>query len=451
MAIPRRSLVGSLLPLFSISAGVLAFALFHAPALPDEGKDPAVYARDVDFLLTELQKQAGHFFAAKGVDWEAVSMQFRSEVQAIKSDADHVKLCNRLVARLRDGHAGLRDLKVKFPDENEGQRFTGPRVHLVTIGEKVYVRQAFGPSVDMGVSIGAEVTTIDDKPAADWLHARVETMRDTRGYSSEHQALYAACHWGLADSEGTPITFGLVQDGKPKTVKIVRQGGPNYAPFGPVFFPKDVKSIGRQSYGRTARGFGYIHLRDVPGDLPSQLDTMLAGFGDVPGLIVDLRGNGGGGCDHTAVFGRFVAAGKSWRQYPGAGATPYTGPLVVIVDAGTRSAGETVAGMFKEDGRGYMIGDTPTAGMSSQKSTIAVPSGLFGVIFAVASNKGRFNGGRGIEGIGVPPNEVVPYDPAELSKGIDTEIRRAEDLLEKGLPKESVPYEAARSRDSSAR
>jgi hypothetical protein len=43
------------------------------------------------------------------------------------------------------------------------------------------------------------------------------------------------------------------------------------------------------------------------------------------------------------------------------------------------------------------------------------------------------------------PQELVPYDPAELAKGVDTQIRRAEELLRTGLPKTKVPYEAARS------
>ena len=82
--------------------------------------------------------------------------------------------------------------------------------------------------------------------------------------------------------------------------------------------------------------------------------------------------------------------------------------------------------------------------MSSQKTKITVPSGLFAVTFAVASNEDRFNEGRGIEGMGIPPDEVVPYDPAELAHGVDTQIRHAEDLLEHGLPKDRVAYEAGR-------
>ncbi|HUF62424.1 MAG TPA: S41 family peptidase [Verrucomicrobiales bacterium] len=186
---------------------------------------------------------------------------------------------------------------------------------------------------------------------------------------------------------------------------------------------------------------GYIHLRDVPGDLPEQLDHMLQEIGDVPGLILDCRANGGGGCDHDAVFGRFLPKGERWRQYSSAGPAPYPGPMVVIVDAGVRSAGETIAGQFKEDGRAWMIGDAPTAGSSSSKDRLEVPSGLFKVFYSVASNKARFNGGKGIEGLGVPPNQVTPYSPADLLGGVDTQIRIAEEILKAGLPADNVPYQ----------
>jgi C-terminal processing protease CtpA/Prc len=87
-----------------------------------------------------------------------------------------------------------------------------------------------------------------------------------------------------------------------------------------------------------------------------------------------------------------------------------------------------------------MIGESPTAGMSSSKDRLEVPSGMFKVFYSVASNKGRFNGGKGIEGIGVPPNEVTPYDPDDLLKGVDTQIRRAEEILKTGLTKDKVAY-----------
>jgi len=46
----------------------------------------------------------------------------------------------------------------------------------------------------------------------------------------------------------------------------------------------------------------------------------------------------------------------------------------------------------------------------------------------------RFHGGKGIEGLGVSPHELLSYDGAELLIGVDTQIRRAEELLQGGFP-----------------
>ena len=114
--------------------------------------------------------------------------------------------------------------------------------------------------------------------------------------------------------------------------------------------------------------------------------------------------------------------------------------MIVILDAGCTSAGETVGGQFGEDQRAFMIGDAPTAGMSSQKTRIPAPSGLFTAYISVASNKARFNKGRGIEGVGVQPHETVPWEPADAAAGIDTQIRRAEEILKTGIPAGAIDY-----------
>ena len=406
------------------------------------------YVGDVEFLLAELPKKAGHFFADKGIDWAAVERQFRAEAAEVASDSEHVLLCHRLVCRLRDGHAGLTDLKAPFPDEGQGRRFTGPRLHLLRIGDRLYVGRAFGSAAEAGLAPGQEVVLVDGLGSELWLARTTDRLRDRFGYSTDHMAAYYACHTGLADWEGTTLNVVVASDNQSRRITLRRSGGSNYVPVGPVFFPAGLKEIGRQSYGRTGgEGYAYIHLRDVPGDLPEQLDAMLgelfaAGDGLRDGLILDFRANGGGGCDHAAVFGRFVPAGETWRQYSSAGPKPYGGRLVVIVDAGVRSAGETIAGQFKEDGRALMIGDSATAGTSSQKETLQAPSGLFSVTISVASNKQRFNGGRGIEGLGVPPHVQTLYTAEDLRAGIDSQIRQAEEFLRTGFPEGVVAWEA---------
>lgn len=408
----------------------------------------APYVEDVEFLLREFEAKAGHLMKVKGIDWAAVTKEFREEAAKTSTDDEHLRLVARLVGCLRDGHAGIVKSKIKRPDESKGRRFTGPRVALLALPDRVLVRAAFKDAAEAGLHAGQEVTRIDGIPALTWLAKKAESMRGRgQGFSTEQMALYSACHWGLADYEGTRIAFEIKDaGGAVRSIERTRNGGPNYAPIGPLFPPDDLKFIGRQSYGRTSHGYGYIHLRDVPENLPMQLQQMIAMLGEVPGLILDMRANGGGGCDHEAVFGHLLAKDQHWQGYVGKYESGFTGPIVVIVDAGVRSAGETIAGMLKEDGRAYMIGESATAGMSSQKSEVTTPSSLFTIRFSVASNKGRFNAGQGIEGIGVPPHEIMVPSAQDLLGNKDTLIERAANLLKTGFPTGSVRYQGADSR-----
>ena len=108
------------------------------------------------------------------------------------------------------------------------------------------------------------------------------------------------------------------------------------------------------------------------------------------------------------------------------------------------SAAETGSGMFKEDGRALLIGESATAGMSSSKETVDLPSGKYSLYVSVSSNMGRFNDGKGIEGIGVIPQLRLEFDPEDLAAGQDTLIRRAEALLGEAAagkgPWKDVPY-----------
>lgn len=430
--------IGSMRP-----GAAVAFLLVTTP--PGSGVQAATnYAADVDFLLAQFESGAAPLLKIKGIDWAAVSAEFRAAAQQTKTEEEHLQLVGRLLGKLNDGHAAIVKSEVKRPDESKGRRYTGPRVALAAAPDRVWVRAAFKDAADAGLHAGQEVTRIDGVPASLWLAKKAESMRDRgQGFSTPQMALYSACHWGLADFEGTRIRFEIKDaDGGLKTIERVRNGGPNYAPIGPLFPPDALQHIGRQSFGRTAHGFGYIHLRDVPDQLPAQIRQMLPAIGNVPGLILDVRANGGGGCDHAAVFACFLAKNQKWRGYGSRVDGGFAGPMVVIIDAGVRSAGETIAGMFKEDGRAYVIGESATAGMSSQKKEIRTPSGLFTIRFSIASNKERFNQGRGIEGIGVPPHEIVDLVADDLLHNRDTLIERAAQLLREGLPKGVVPYAA---------
>lgn len=413
-------------------------ALLLAPPGP-----PDICKSDLAFAYEALEKECGRLLEAKGVSLGKIRKELAKDAATVRTTEDEWVLLTRLIARLRDGHAVVmttdktKDLKWPLPLLDKG-----PGLCWCTAGGKVRVKGAWGTAAGAGVEVGMEVVKVEGVPAAKWLDGRAAELSDIYCFSTAQGARYFACHWGLGGPEGSTLELELRHPVTKKTKKatLTRNDG-GLAPAGPVVFPPGLQAIGRNSYGKLASGFGYIHLRDVPETLPDDLDRMLDALADPPGLVLDCRANGGGGCDHDAVFGRFVPKGAKLsfgKDYASAGTRPYKGPVVVIVDAGVRSAGETVAGMLKEDGRAYMIGPEATAGMSS------LPSGLFKLYVSVASNKGRFNGGKGTEGIGVPPHEIVPYDATDLASGTDTQIKRAEQLLAKGFPRNAVPYHPER-------
>ncbi len=453
-AVYRRSscsvVLAALLSVMLVSGGAFALAIPAASRValePARASVDSPYEADLRFAVDEIEKQCKQLLVAKKIDWRKVTAPLVAQAAQVKSDAEHCKLLVRLLARLQDGHAEVRptaktkDLTIDWPD-----RSAAPGLFLCRIGKGIHVKNSWGAAEAVGLKPGMELVSVDGVPALAWLEARSRAIADSTSFSTPQQAFFHVCHWGLADAADTrwEIEFKDKKGAKKKRTLTLARG--KQVPNGPAFLPEGLAGSDDLRYAKTSSGCGYVHVRRCKESLPAELDSALEALGDVPGLVLDFRGNSGGGFDHEAFMGRFVPPGKelsfSGSRYASAGAHPYLGPVVVIVDATVRSAGETAAGIFKEDGRGYMIGESATAGMSSQKTTIGLPSGSFELYVSVHSNKQRFQGGKGIEGLGVQPHELVPFDVDDLAAQRDTLIRRAEALLAK-FPQSAVPYDPA--------
>ncbi len=408
-----------------------------------------MYEKDFEFAVAALGKSCDALIAQKKFDWDAVAKELTPAAKAAASEQDHLVVLTRLLARLHDGHAEVRATKktesITWPSNGNAEK-VGCGMFWCRAGKKLVVKSVWDNAASSGVEAGWEVLAVNGTPIAKWFDARIATLRDTVSYSTDQQAYFAACHWGLAEPAGSNVEYEFKDEKGAKKKRTITFAKASVVPSGPAVLPRDLKGDDDVKFGRLASGNGYIHIRRCKDNLPMRMDEALAAIGAVKGLVLDFRANGGGGFDHEAFMGRFVPKGATLdfgAHYESAGPNPYGGPLVVIVDAGARSAGETGSGIFKEDGRAYVIGESATAGMSSHKTEVELPSGLFKLYVSVRSNMGRFNGGRGLEGLGVIPHAIVEYDPAELHAGIDTLIARAEALLAK-FPQKEVPYRAGK-------
>jgi carboxyl-terminal processing protease len=116
-----------------------------------------------------------------------------------------------------------------------------------------------------------------------------------------------------------------------------------------------------------ARERGDGNFRSTSRDVRRLLDELRAE--DVDGVVMDLRGNGGGSLSEaTELTGLFIAAGPvvqvrdadgqlNVNNDPDPGMV-YDGPLVVLVDRGSASASEIFAGAMQDYRRAIVVGET---------------------------------------------------------------------------------------------
>jgi carboxyl-terminal processing protease len=117
-------------------------------------------------------------------------------------------------------------------------------------------------------------------------------------------------------------------------------------------------------------GLGYIHITGFQETTEREVSEALDKFGDLKGLVLDLRQNPGGLLSEgVGVADKFLKKGqlivshhgrsspeKRYTATHGSGGKDY--PMVVLVNKGTASAAEIVAGAIQDHDRGLIVGET---------------------------------------------------------------------------------------------
>jgi carboxyl-terminal processing protease len=212
------------------------------------------------------------------------------------------------------------------------------------------------PAERAGLHMGDRIVEIDGRETRGWTSD--ETLRALRGPPE------------------TVVKVVIERPGNPKRLSFsLTRGG-----------------IHRRSIGRTlllAGGVGYIDLNtfndSTDGELGRATDSLNSA--GMRSLILDLRGNPGGVLSQgVAVARQFLSKGQTIVTMRGR--TPETNqkvvaaedqrwprlPLVVLVDEGSASASEIVAGALQDHDRAVLLG-RPTFGKGSAQVVYSVASG----------------------------------------------------------------------------
>ncbi|NLE77957.1 MAG: hypothetical protein GX605_14555, partial [Chloroflexi bacterium] len=197
-----------------------------------------------------------------------------------------------------------------------------------------------------------------------------------------------------------------------------------------------------EAAGEEARLVAYISLRDFNAAAPVQFRRALQEVLALQptGLILDLRGNPGGYLHvAVAVASEFVGQGDivveqrgdgqemRYPAQPGGLAADSSLPLVVLVNAGSASASEIVAGAIQDTGRGILLGET-TFGKGSVQVAHTLDDGAQ---LRITTARWFTPSGRAIQGQGLTPEVVVPLaEGAQSSSGdLDAQLVAALDHL----------------------
>jgi carboxyl-terminal processing protease len=182
------------------------------------------------------------------------------------------------------------------------------------------------------------------------------------------------------------------------------------------------------------RGLGYVSVSLFTERTNEELETALKELKaqEVTRLVLDLRNNSGGLLETSIdVASQFIPDGivlyeqrrdqeeKSYPARRGGKATDI--PLVVLVNAGTASASEIVAGAIQDSGRGILVGESTFGKGSVQLVYDLSDQSSLHVTVAHWFTPNRHQ----IAGNGLTPDIVVPLTEEDRAQDRDPQLDRA--------------------------
>jgi carboxyl-terminal processing protease len=221
-------------------------------------------------------------------------------------------------------------------------------------------------------------------------------------------------------------------------ITVMREGVKKPITFDLV---RDVIPVQSVKYLPLKSGYGYARVSNFTGnttrDLEAALEKLELDGQTLKGLVLDLRNNGGGLLNQAIqVSDLFLESGqilsikgrykKNTKIYSATiSGTPRDYPIIVLINGGSASASEIVAGALQDQKRALILG-TPSFGKGSVQTVETLRDGS-GLKLTIA--RYYTPSGRSIQAKGIEPDIFLKFrrlDPDELT--VDENLLKEKDL-----------------------
>jgi len=263
-----------------------------------------------------------------------------------------------------------------------------------------------GIGIQIGVKDGmlTVIAPIEDTPAYQAGIKAGDKIIKINSESTKDMTLHDA----VSKMRGAPKT--------PVTITILREGWKETKDFTII---RDIIKIKSVKSKVLENNIGYVKINQFQEQTASDLSSALKKLSDekINALILDLRNNPGGLLNSAIdVSGRFLPKGKlavytktragERTEFLTEENTYFTQPIIVLVNQGSASASEIVAGALKDWNRAVILG-TQTFGKGSVQTVIPLTDGS-GLRLTTA--KYYTPKGISIQNTGITPDIVVKLE-----------------------------------------
>ncbi len=283
--------------------------------------------------------------------------------------------------------------------------------------------------------IGIEITVKDGFPIV--ITAIEDTPAFKAGLKSADQIIRIDSKPTKGMSLMDVVKLIRGQRGKPVVLTIVREGFTAPKEFTVV---RDIIQVKSVKYRMLDDDYAYIKVTQFQEKTAKDLDAALKDLGKaekgkpIKGVVLDLRNDPGGLLDQAVdVSDKFMSEGlityiegrkadQKMRFMARKKDDDYLGPLVVLVNEGSASGSEIVAGALQDSKRAIIVG-TKTFGKGSVQTIIPLSDGS---AVRLTTAKYYTPKGRSIQAEGITPDIVIESETAKKRDRSITPIKEAD-------------------------